>query len=137
MTVIPWGCVSAVEDLEHALKLCQSYNYVGLQLLQFLRGFMSALQTESLLRLEFHVEPDLELPAVLFISTVLSSVWKLRQSNSRVQKYLVRSQMEAKINLLRETRYSNAAILLDQLVVDFCGTPPNITKRTVLRGRFS
>ena len=85
------GCLSAVEDLEHALILCQFNDDVGLQLLEFRRGFSPALQTESLLRLELHVDPDLELPIVPFISTVLSSVRNLRQSSNRVQKYLVRS----------------------------------------------
>ena len=97
--------------------LCQSNDDVGLQLLQLLRGFTPALQIESLLRLDLHVDPDLELPLVLFISTVLSSIWNLRQSNSRVQKYLVRSQMEANINLLRETRFASTVVKLEEFTL--------------------
>ena len=97
------GCHADVENLEHALIFCQANDDVGLKLLEIVRGFTPTLQAESLFRLELHVDHDHELPVVLFISTVLSSVWNLRQSSNRVQRYLVRSQMEAKINLLRET----------------------------------
>ena len=89
------GCHADVENLEHALIFCQCNDDVGLKLLELVRGFTRTLQAESLLRLELHVDHDHELPVVLFISTVLSSVWNLRQSSNRVQKYLVRSQMEA------------------------------------------
>jgi hypothetical protein len=109
------GCLSAGEDLEHALILCQFNDDFGQQLLEFLRGFTPALQ--SLLRLELHVDPELELPVVLFISTILSSVWNLRQSSNRVQKYLVRSQMEAKINLLKETRFSSTVVKLEEFIL--------------------
>ena len=72
---------------------------------------MPGLQTESMLRLEIHVDEDLELPLAFLISAVLSSVCL---SGSRVHKYLVRSQLEAKINLLRETRYFPAADKLEK-----------------------
>ena len=111
------GCHVEVENLEHSLIFCQSNDDVGLLLLELLRGITPALQPQSLLRLEFHVEPELELPVVFFISTVLNSLWNLRQSGNRVQKYLVRSQMEAKINLLRETRHSATVVKLEEFTL--------------------
>ena len=63
-----------VENLEHALIVCQSNDDVGLQLMELIRGLTPALQLQSLLRLECHVDPELELPVIFFISTVLSSV---------------------------------------------------------------
>ena len=70
-----------------------------------------------MLRLEIHSEEDLDLPFVFLISTVLSCVWNLRVSGSRVQKYLVRSQLEAMINLLKETRYFSTADKLEEFTL--------------------
>ena len=111
------GCTVEVENLEHSLIFCQSNDDVGLHLLELLRGITPALQPQSLLRLEFHVDPELELPVGFFISTVLNYLWNLRQSGNRVQKYLVRSQMEAKINLLRETRHSATVVKLEEFTL--------------------
>ena len=60
---------------------------------------------------------DMELPIVFLIATVLDAVWSLRMKGSNVQKYLVRSQLEAKVNLLRETRYREASIKVEELAV--------------------
>ena len=111
------GCHADVENLEHALIFCQANDDVGLKLLELVRQLTPTLQADSLLRLELRVDHDQELPVVLFISTVLSSVWNLRQSNSRVLRYLVRSQMEAKINLLRETRYAPTVTKLEEFAL--------------------
>ena len=108
-------CQNSEDTLEHALIICQSNDGVGLALLDFMRSIIPGLQTESLLRLEINVSEELELPLVFFISVVLSSVWNLRVSGSRVQMYLVRSQLEAKINLLRETRYFLSAAKLEEI----------------------
>ena len=50
------------------------------------------------------------------MASVFLSVWKLRVDKSRIQLYKVRDQLEANINLLRETRFSSKTVLLDQLV---------------------
>ena len=50
-------------------------------------------------------------------TTVLPTIWKLRVDKSRVQLYEVRAQLEAKINLLRETRFRNSTVLLNQFVL--------------------
>ena len=66
--------------------------------------------------LQLKVEKEQELAMVWIMASALLIVWKLRSNKSRVQLYKVRAQMEANINLLRETRHSNTAIILDQLV---------------------
>ena len=107
-------CQNNVDNLEHAMIFCQANDGVGLALLDFMRSVIPGLQPESLLSLDMNVSEDLELPLVFLISVVLNSVWNLRVSGSRVQKYLVRSQLEAKINLLRETRYFLSAAKLEE-----------------------
>ena len=111
------GCdVDVTEGLPHALILCDGNNGVGHRVFRCLQNFVPDLDVESVLRLELNVEEDLELPLVWLLATVFISIWKLRIDKSRVQLYEVRAQLEAKINLLRETRFRNATTLLDQLV---------------------
>ena len=110
------GCHSqADENLSHALIHCQANDQLGMRLLDCLREFQPGLSAEALLRLDFQVEEDLELPAVWLIGSVLNTIWNLRQSSTKVRQYLVRSQLEAEINLLRETRFADAATKIEEL----------------------
>ena len=77
----------------------------------------SSLSTHSVQLDTFDVNTDMQLPVVFLIATVLNAVWNLRVKGGRVQQYLVRSELEAKINLLRETRHQAAANKLKELAV--------------------
>ena len=76
------------------------------------------VEVEAALRLEINVEEEFELPLVWMLATVFLAIWKLRVDKSRVQLYEVRAQLEAKINLLRETHHHSANIF-DQFVENF------------------
>ena len=109
----------AEENLSHALVFCQANDRVGLQLYECLREIQPSLQVDALLRLELEVEEELELPVVWLTGCVFDILWNLRQkSNSTVQGYQVRSQLEAEINLLRETRFSDAATKIEELAAN-------------------
>ena len=88
-------------------------------IIECLRSFDANIEVEQVLRLELNVEEELELPLVWFVASVFLIVWNLRTTKSRVQLYEVRAQLEAKVNLLRETRHSNSATILDQLVMRY------------------
>ena len=109
--------LDTLDDVQHALIHCQANDGVGDLLVQSVRGVVPGLQVESLLRLELNLETDMQLPVVFLIATVLNTVWTLRAKGGRVQQYLVRSELEARINLLRETRYQGAASKLSELAV--------------------
>ena len=114
------GCtVDVTEDMSHALILCDANNGVGHRVFRCLQNFAPDLDVESALRLELNVEEDLELPLVWLLATVFHSIWNLRVEKSRIQLYEIRAQLEAKINLLRETRFRNATVLLDQFVDNY------------------
>ena len=113
------GCQEAVEDRGHALVLCGGNNDVGQRMMRCLRDYVPNMEVGAALRLEINVEEDLELPLVWLMASVFLSVWKLRVDKSRIQLYQVRAQLEANINLLRETRFSDKAIILDQLVASY------------------
>ena len=110
-------CIDTLDDVQHALIHCQANDGVGDLLVQSVRGVVPGLQVESLLRLELNLDTDMQLPVVFLIATVLNAVWSLRVRGVRVQQYLVRSELEAKINLLRETRHQEAANKLSELAV--------------------
>ena len=72
-----------------------------------------------MLRLEVDVDEGLELPLVWLVAASFSALWKLRAEKTKTTLFEIRSQLEAKINLLRETRYSNTATILDELVTNY------------------
>ena len=108
-------CSAVTEDLSHALLHCPGNESVGLNLLTCLREIQPGLQADALLRLEIQVEEELELPVVWTAATILRIVWNMRQTSPRIRPYLVRSQLEAEINLLRGTRYSEATNKITEL----------------------
>ena len=107
------------EDLAHALLDCQANDGVGGQLLECLRVVQPGLQAEAALRLDLQVEDDEELPLVWIIATVLSTLWNLRQSGSKIRRYLIRAQMEASINILRDTRHKDVSDKIERLAENF------------------
>ena len=110
------GCGQVFEDLSHAIVQCEGNDSVGHRMMSCVRQLAPGVPAESALRLDFDVQEDSQLPLVWLIATVASEIWKLRIDKSKVKLYEVRAQMEAKINILRETRFSSSAVLLDQFV---------------------
>ena len=108
-----------MENLAHALVQCQGNNGVGNRVMECIREFVPNLEVESALRLELDVEEEMELPLVWMIATAFLAIWSLRIVKAKVQLYDIRAQLEAKINLLRETRHANSAQMLDQLVAKY------------------
>ena len=85
-----------------------------------LRHHQPTLTTAALLRLELEVEEDLELPLVWLTAATLNSIWDQRKESSKVQPHLTRSQLEAKVNILRETSLASMGSLLkDQIQLMF------------------
>ena len=74
------------------------------------------ISTASLLRLELaNLSEDVELPLVTFVSATLSAIWEKRYTKSRIVLYNIRTTLEAKCQLLRETRYKDHASKLVDL----------------------
>jgi hypothetical protein len=112
------GCGGeAVENLEHALVQCSANSNIGSALMHSvhtLRLHHHDLPVDAALRLELVVDEEEELPLVWLLAATLLSIWEQRQKSSKVQPCLVRAQLEAKINLIRKTRFVNCATILDQ-----------------------
>ena len=89
--------------------------------METLSQYQPTISTEAALRLEFSVEDDLELPLVWITAATLLSIWEQRKVGSKVQPYLTRAQLEAKVNILRDTRLSNITHMLDNLIANMFG----------------
>ena len=74
---------------------------------------------EQFLKLDLDLEEGKELATVWWISARLLSILNLRSAGKRIENYLVRAQLEAKINLLRETRFAEATQTLENLLSNF------------------
>ena len=112
-------CGAGVETRVHALLHCRWNDGVGERVMAVIKDYRPNIQPEQLLCLDFQLDEEQTLPVIWMMATVLQIIWSLRTNNSRVQLYEVRVQMEAKINLLRETRHSNAARILNQIVTRY------------------
>ena len=78
---------------------------MGSILLSAVRHYDPEMTPSGLLRLEFVEQGDYEMPLVWIISHTLLYMWGVRLSGKTVDLIITRSLLEAKINLLRETRY--------------------------------
>ena len=109
------GCGSGcVKNLEHALTQCQANNGVGMALMQTLT--VPTLTPAEALRLEINVSAEEELPLVWLLAATLLSIWEQRKTSQKVHPYLVRANLEAKVNLLRNTSYLNCSTILSEKI---------------------
>ena len=106
-------------NLEHCFFNCESTSQIGSSLLNAIRPYDPAVTPEKLLRLEFEATEDMEMPIVWFTAQVLLYSWGVRLSGRVVDLVVTRTLLEAKINLLRETRYRNEQILLKEIFDQF------------------
>ena len=101
---------NVVDDLEHSLTQCSFNEGVGVMTVQTVRFYEPAITPTTLLRLECNnMSEDHELPVVIFSSAILQYIWDWRRTNKRPQLYEIRSGLEARCRLLRETSFQNEA----------------------------
>ena len=107
--------LESLETLEHALVTCPANQGAGVALL-------AALPTEArvegqlALRLQLPVADQHELPVVWFLSVGWCSIWEQRCCGNKPELYKVRADLEAKISILRKTRYSDPAAEITSMI---------------------
>ena len=106
-----------VENLPHALVHCSGNFGVGDMIVQRALTIAPGSTVDKLLQLDLKVEGDEEFTLVWWLAAGLLSLWDLRAAGKKVEPYLVRAQLEAKINLLRETTFSGAVPKLEGLLL--------------------
>ena len=100
-------CHQEREDLLHAFFLCNENNGVGFALLRYVQQVVPSLTPEGGLRLE--LEEDLgeedQLAVACLLATGLKYIWETRAEKKTIILYKMKAQIEARISLLRRTRY--------------------------------
>ena len=109
----------SVEDISHCLVHCRGNDGTGMKILESARTVAPGQTVEQFLQLDLGVEASKELATVFWLSVGFLAIWNLRTTGKRIEHYLVRAQLEAKINLLRETRFTEATLTLDNLLSNF------------------
>ena len=90
-----------------------------MKILESARTVAPGQSVEQFLQLDLGVEASKELATVFWLSVGFLTIWNLRTTGKRIEHYLVRAELESKINLLRETRFTEAIPTLDCLLSNF------------------
>ena len=106
----------ATDNLQHALLKCPSNSSTNSFLLKAIISELPDVQTEQVLLLDLHLQPDQELPVIYLIACVLSQIWECRKNKKLSNLTHIRANLEASIQILRKSRHYQAAIKLDEML---------------------
>ena len=114
---------SEPENLVHSLVTCPFNSDVSAWLLSVVHDHLPLVQPHQVVLLDLGpLEESLCLPLVWLISNTLSSIWGDRKDKKKPGLHRTRSSLEAKVNILRKSRFSNAA----QIIQNFDGLSINM-----------
>ena len=111
-------CRGEVEDLTHCFFDCPQNMVVGLALLGCVQQLCPGLSADAAVRLDLGVRLSDEenLAALCILTTGLKYIWEARIEKKVVHKYKMRAEVEARVSILRKTRYVASAMLADDLI---------------------
>ena len=100
-------CHAGTEDLMHAFFLCQKSAVAGHALLGYAQQCLPDLTPEQVLRLELGLDlsDGDQLAVVCLLATGLVYIWETRVQKKAIHLYKMRAEVEAKISILRKSRY--------------------------------
>ena len=105
-----------VENLDHTFFLCSFNSNAGNLHLQCLQTHAPGLTSMQILILNLDVETSKEFPIVWMIGNFLQNIWHSRQEKKKPKLFSIRSDLEARSNLLRNARLENQACILEDLI---------------------
>ena len=104
------------DDLLHTFFLCQFNGEASTVLLNCLATQSPNITPNQVLTLIFNAEERNELSLVWFTGQFLHNIWTARTRKKRPQLYIIRADLEAKVSLLRETRFQNDSVLIEEMI---------------------
>ena len=107
---------NSVGNLNHSLLYCNYNDGAGKYLLDTLSSFVPNLHPDQVLLLNIDVTEDAKLPAVYLIAAILSEVWICRKEKRPCHLNSIRASLEAGINIMRKSRFKEAANKLSSLL---------------------
>jgi hypothetical protein len=111
-------CPDDVETPLHAFFQCQHNMLSGLALLGYLQVLVPDLSPEAALRLELgrQLSDREELATMYMLSIGLKYIWEARVERKQVRVYKMRSEVEARVSILRKTRHTEAGNLMLEMI---------------------
>ena len=106
------------EVLVHAFFTCSYSRVAGLALLGWVQGLAPDLSPEGAVQLQLgsDVNEEDELAAVYLLATGLKYIWETRIHRKKITIHQMRSEIEAKISILRKTRHREASIKMTEML---------------------
>ena len=105
------------DSLSHALISCPNNQEVAHWLLQILQPHVQTISPDRLVLLDIgQVQDDLQLPVVWILAEVLGNIWSCRKEKKKPQLFQTRASLEAGIEILRKTSFSDVANKIEQIV---------------------
>ena len=104
-----------LDSLQHALLECSQNEPTTSLLLRCLRTETPNLQVDQIFSFNFPLEPEMELPIIYIVSSILHQVWIDRNLKKTPSVINTRARLEAGIQILRKSRHSGAANLIEEI----------------------
>ena len=111
-------CHAEVEDPQHAFFSCPYSSTAGLALLGYLQLLVPDLSPGAALHLEFGqgLDEQEQLAEVCLLATGLKYILSMRIEKKLVVLYKMRTEIEAKISVLRSTMHSEAGDVMAEII---------------------
>ena len=104
------------EDLEHAFFHCRFNENTGQDLQRCLSGVIPGVSITQILNLDLQMNPSDEFSLIWIAGHFLFCIWSCRVAKKRIRLISIRSELEARANLLRETRFQDEATKILNLI---------------------
>ena len=111
-------CRQESENLVHSFFDCTKNIQVGLALLGCVQQVLPDLSTEAAVLMDFGcILPEEENLAVqCILTTGLKYIWEARLAKKVVTMFRMRAEIEARVSILRKTRFNSSAQLVAELI---------------------
>lgn len=111
-------CSEEVETPLHAFFQCQQSMLAGLALLGYVQVLVPGLSPEAALRLELgrQLTEKEELATICLLATGLKYIWEARVEKKQVRTFKMRSEVEARVSILRRTRHTEAGVTILEMI---------------------
>ena len=111
-------CQLEEEDATHAFFSCPHSNIAGLALLGWVQGAVPDLSPERAVQLQLgdDLPQEDELAVVYLLALGLKFIWEARISRKQIVLHQMRSELEARITILRKSKHKETAIKMNELL---------------------
>ena len=104
------------EDSLHALLTCSYNSDVNKWIQDISQKVVPNCQLKDIIYFNLELSKAMMFPMIWFLSHVFCIVWQLRISKKTVNLFNIRAEIEAKINILRKSRLTEATAIIEGLL---------------------